>query len=427
MDERRKGSSSSSGDFGATTPNLKLPGREPKPAPPEAPRPAPPPPPPPPSPQPTPQPDSTKRRIPLWGWLAGGGVLLLAIAFVLFFVLLNNPGFILIVRGAEPGSDVFVDNVRRGVTAADGSIRVLGLKAGKRLVRVSHEGFNDFNTSISGKDGELKTVVAQLTRIGGEPLGEQANSSLPSPIDYNGQMILIPAGEFIMGDDNHLPDEKPTHKVTLPDYYIDKFEVTNEQYKKFCDATKRPYPTPPWWNSSYFNKSPKSPALGVNFEEAKAYAEWAGKRLPTEQEWEKAASWGPNAQQKRIWPWGSESGGNRSNIDSTRTVDVGRYSNGVSAYGVMDMSGNVGEWVESFFQPYPNSQVTNSDFGTVNRVVRGGTYRSKIEDARTTRRLYHTPELNESEKTNRAFLIGFRCVVSADNAKLQERLRARNQ
>jgi formylglycine-generating enzyme required for sulfatase activity len=398
-------------DFGATTPNVRLP-IAPKPDRPAMPPPGPTP----------PQKPAPRRRIPVWIWLVGGAGLLFLIVVVgigLYIFIPREPGFTVIVRGAPPGSEVYVDNISRGVTSADGSIKVTGLKAGKRLLRVSHEGHSDFNTSVTGKDGDIKPIVAQLP-------GGVVKATLPNPIDYNGQMILIAAGEFVMGDDNHNPDERPAHKVTLPDFYIDKFEVTNEQYKKFCSETHPPCPTNPWWDDHYFNDHPRSPVLGVSADDALAYAKWAGKRLPTEEEWEKAASWDPGAQKKRQFPWGDTGDQSRANVGGTmRTADVGQFATDASAYGVQDMAGNVAEWVDGNYQPYPGNQTPDQNFGTQNRVVRGGTYRGDLKYSRTSSRLFHAPQLNESEKKNRAFLIGFRCGISADDPRLQDRLRAR--
>lgn len=358
------------------------------------------------------------RRFPIWLLLAGGGALLLVaiIAVVLIYFLFRQPGFTMVVRGAPPQSDVFVDNISRGVTSSDGSIKVPGLKAGKRVVRVSHDGYIDFNTTVTGQDGELKTVVAQLVAAGGQP-------TLPKEIDYNGPMRLIAAGEFVMGDDTHNADEKPAHKVTLPDFYIDKFEVTNQQYKKFCDATKRAYPTNPWWDNDYFKKL-NMPVVGVNFADASAYAAWAGKRLPTEEEWEKAASWGPGATKKRTWPWGDSASASQATLNSNHPTAVGSKPGGASAYEVHDLAGNVLEWVDAFYQPYPNSTATDPNFGATNRVVRGGNFHSDLDAARTSRRIYAPAEFTAEEKKERSWLIGFRCAVSADDAKLQERLRA---
>jgi formylglycine-generating enzyme required for sulfatase activity len=369
--------------------------------------------------QPPKQGGPTRRRVPIWIWLGGAGVLALVaiVAVVLIYFLFSHPGFTMIVRGAPPGSDVFVDNISRGVTSADGSINVPGLKAGKRVVRVSHGGYTDFNTTVSGQDGETRTIVAQLVQSGSTP------SSLPKEIDYNGPMLLIGAGEFIMGDDNHNPEEKPAHKVTLPDFYMDKFEVTNEQYQKFCDATKRKYPTNPWWDNNYFKQS-KMPVVGVTFADGSAYAVWAGKRLPTEEEWEKAASWGPGAEKKRMWPWGDSADAGAATLGVGHPTVVGSKTGGASAYGVQDMAGNVLEWVDATYQAYPNGTATDPNFGTTNRVVRGGSFHSDVDAARTTRRIYAPTEFSAAEKKERSWLIGFRCAVSANDPKLQERLRS---
>jgi iron(II)-dependent oxidoreductase len=411
MDDRSR--EDQADDFGATTPNIRVSDIDTarlRPVQPPSQRQAPP--------QPAPP---ARRRIPIWVWGLVGALFLLILLIVavgVFIAISWEPGFTMIVRGAPPGSDVYVDSISRGVTSADGSIRVPGLKAGKRIVRVSHEGYADFNTSVTGKDRDV-SIVAQLTP-------SETKAKLPSQLDYNGPMILIHAGEFIMGDDNHNPEERPAHKVTLPDFYLDKFEVTNEQYKKFCDGTHRSYPTNPWWDENYFKGYPRSPVLGVSWDDSDAYAKWAGKRLPTEEEWEKAASWDPATSKKRQWPWGDTPDQTKANVGGQkRTADAGQFPSGASAYGVQDMAGNVAEWVGSYFQAYSGNQSPNPDFGSQNRVVRGGTYKGDIEDARTTRRLYHSPLLNESEKKNRAFLIGFRCGISADDPRLQERLKTR--
>jgi Uncharacterized conserved protein len=358
-------------------------------------------------------------RIPLWGWWASGSALLLFVCLLLFFLLSKDPGFTLIVRGMPSGSDVFVDNKPLGNMRADGTIRVAFLEAGKRVVRVSRQGYDDFNTSVIGKDGETKSVI-----YSGQATTADAPKEL-AEIDYTGPMVLVKAGEFIMGDDNHEQNEKPAHKVTLPDYYIDKFEVSNSQYKKFCDETKRPYPTNPHWDPQYFNTNPDAPVVGVNWNDAAAYARWAGKRLPTEEEWEKAASWSPDSQQKREWPWGNSPDPSRSDLGSDHPNSVGQRPTGASAYGVQDMAGSVAEWVDASYQPYPGGQAADPNFGTKNRVVRGGHFRLDINDVRTTARYYHGPEFESAEKKLRSWLTGFRCAVSADDPKLKEFLRAR--
>jgi formylglycine-generating enzyme required for sulfatase activity len=209
----------------------------------------------------------------------------------------------------------------------------------------------------------------------------------------------------------------------LPDYYIDKFEVTNEQDYRFATETKRKLPELPWWDKDYFNKA-SMPVVGVNFGDASAYAAWAGKRLPSEEEWEKAASWGPTGNQKRMWPWGNTAEPGRATLHAEHTTNVGSNPTGASAYGVQDMGGNVLEWVNAFYQPYPGNTTADPNFGTRNRVVRGGSFHSDDEDARTTRRIYAPPVFTAAEKREASWLIGFRCVVSANDPKLQELLRS---
>lgn len=173
-----------------------------------------------------------------------------------------------------------------------------GLRAREpRQVRIVQDGYAEWKTTVTGEGGEVKEVTAELTRIATKPV-------LPPEIDYNSQMVLIPAGAFTMGSNRSNPDEAPEHTLDLPAYYIDKYEVTNEQYGKFCNATAHPQPVNPWWDLQYFENNPQSPVIGVSYADAEAYTAWAGKRPPTEAEWEKAASWNPTTNSKRQFPWG---------------------------------------------------------------------------------------------------------------------------
>lgn len=361
------------------------------------------------------------RSLPRWVWWASGAaVLVLVVAVMVVPMLFASSGFTLIVKGAPVGSDVYVDNKRVGIPVNDGTIRVFGLDAtqGRRSVRVSCEGCQDYQDSVAGTDGEQKEVSVSMSCNGGEQ----------DEIDYKGPMILIRAGEFIMGDDNHEPDERPAHKVLLPDFYIDKFEVTNKQYKEFCGATGYSPPTNTPRSAQLFNNYPDYPVFGVSWKDASEYAKWAGKRLPTEEEWEKAASWGPKAQKKRQWPWGDEPDPSRANL-SGNPGPIGQHPSGASEYGVQDMAGGVAEWVDSYYQPYPYNQTSDADFGTKHRVVRGGGFPVSIDLARTTYR-DHQPAERQATMMRTANgekdevpTNGFRCAVFANDPKVREYLR----
>lgn len=357
------------------------------------------------------------RSLPRWVWWASGAAaLVLVVAVMVVPMLFASSGFTLIVKGAPVGSDVYVDNKRVGIPVNDGTIRVFGLDAtqGRRNVRVSCEGCQDFQDSVAGGDGEQKELSVSMSCGGGEQ----------SEIDYNGKMILIPAGEFEMGDDSHDQNERPRHKRQVAAYYIDKFEVTNKQYRQFCTEKNLPLPPNPIWDPHYFENNPDSPVVGVSWEEATKYAEWAGKNLVSEEQWEKAASWDPKKNEKREYPWGNTAEVGRANIGSGKPAAVGQYANDVSAYGVHDLAGNVPEWVADDYQPYKGNAGQDSHFGEGNKVVRGANFgRTTLADARTTARIPRAPAYNPQELAQHSYVIGFRCSIKADDPRLKEFLR----
>lgn len=354
-----------------------------------------------------------ERRSAKWVWL-GSVLFLVVIAAILYIVLPlgSSPpagsGFVLVVKGAPSGSQVFVNDVRRDAVMADGVLKVSDIDPGEVKVRVSREGFTDFMTTVNGSKGEVQACDALL---------------LP-PIDYGGAMLPVPVGAFEMGDENHDPDEKPLHKVSLASYYIDKYEVTNAQYKEFCDKTSRAVPPNPPFDPNYSSK-PDYPVLGVTFEDALAYASWAGKRLPTEEEWEKAASWDPVANRKRRYPWGDEFTPDRANIATGNAVPVTQATGDLSFYGALHMAGNAIEWVDSAYRAYEGNKTTNPDFNKDERVIRGGTFMkaSTSDEARASYR-NHGPRVFPEGKR---LPVGIRCVVSANDSRIQTLLRERSK
>jgi formylglycine-generating enzyme required for sulfatase activity len=337
------------------------------------------------------------------------GILIIAVVLYMALASGSSAGFTLIVKGAPPDSQIFINESPREAFATNGDLKVVGLDPGSVTVHVSHAGYADFVTTITGTKGQVQTCEAQL---------------LPE-IDYGGAMIPIPAGEFVMGDDNHEADERPAHKVALPSYYIDKYEVTNAQYKKFCESTRHPYPPNPTFDSNYFLGKPDYPVLGVTIDEARSYASWAGKRLPTEEEWEKAAAWDAVAQKKRQYPWGDDFDAGHANIGTDQPNPVSQSNGDRSQYGVLNMAGNAEEWIEAPYKPYRGNEISDPEYAKDEIVMRGGTF-------------YHASTQFESRASYRNHLprvfpkglsvpVGIRCVVPADDPRIQQFIKMRNK
>lgn len=236
----------------------------------------------------------------------------------------------------------------------------------------------------------------------------------------NKEMVYIPSGEFLMGSDEGKENERPMHTVSVEAFYIDRYPVTNEEYKRFVDATGHPVPCyeVDWPTLDEYNWDPEArtpqegkeahPVVLVTWEDAKAYAAWAGKRLPTEAEWERAA----RGTDGRRWTWGNEFAEGHCNTKETKingTSPVGQYSpDGDSPEGVGDMMGNVWEWTTSLFRPYSYdaNDGRESQDAAGWRVLRGGSWSNPLDRARCTARL------------DGDFLffsnVGFRCVVSTE-------------
>lgn len=161
------------------------------------------------------------------------------------------------------------------------------------------------------------------------------------------ELVLIPAGKFKMGSDER-KYTAPAHNVSLSAFYMAKYEVTNGQYKKYCDANKIKYPDNPKWDSNYFLANPDHPVVNVHWYDASKYAKWAEGRLPTEAEWEYAARGGSN----EYYYWGDDLSGSKLNFLSRyeKKRDKWKYTSPVGSfppnqYGLYDVLGNVWEWV----------------------------------------------------------------------------------
>lgn len=222
-------------------------------------------------------------------------------------------------------------------------------------------------------------------------------------------LAYVPAGEFIMGSNLTFG---PEHKIYLDAFWVDQMEVTNKMYAQCVAKNKCDPPTKveSYTHSDYYGntKFNEYPVLYVNWNMANGYCEWAGRRLPTEAEWEKSAR-GTNT---NTYPWGEESpNSNLLNFNNNLrdTTEIGSYPNGASIYGALDMAGNVWEWVndwysETYYQDSPLSNPLGPDSGTY-RVLRGGSWSNRVDDVRTTSRIKYDP-MDTSNGT------GFRCSRS---------------
>ncbi len=279
---------------------------------------------------------------------------------------------------------------------------------------------------MTGCSMALVAVGALTLAAGPPPQGKdvQATTTVETVKGKDGApMILIPAGPFTMGSNEGLPNERPEHLVELDAYSIDQYEVTLALYRKFLDVGK--HDSPPTWDDEAATTVGDRPAIGMKWADAEAYCKWAGKRLPTEAEWEKAAR-GTDA---RRYPWGS----------MQPFVDIANYNRGLwvseavtlaavtsglegmsvrhglkeggrSPYGLNHMAGNAAEWVADWYDRdyYQNSPKKNPPGPAQGekRVLRGGSWADLPLALRVSARISAEPEFEDRT-------IGFRCAMNA--------------
>ena len=231
-------------------------------------------------------------------------------------------------------------------------------------------------------------------------------------------MVVVPRGEFGMGSQEH-QDEK-LHNVVLDAYYIDKYEVSNKDYKEFMKATS--HPAPAYWDDPRLNK-PEQPVVGVNWYDANGFCEWKGKRLPTEAEWERAAK-GPDG--NAHYPWGHQLDSSKANYGQNvgHTTPVDSYPEGASGFGAYNMAGNVFEWVSDWYDPTyfsvspalnPQGPATGLNFANQGpvKVLKGGSWLAPPSSLHTSHRFWNQPENNSY-----GVGLGFRCAQSASPVNL---------
>ena len=229
--------------------------------------------------------------------------------------------------------------------------------------------------------------------------------------DDTREMILVPEGVFTRGSDDGGFDEKPQQEIYLDAFYVDKYEVTVKAYNVFRKNAAYVKPSIPFLQGDEkILETPTYPVVGVSWYDAVNYCKWAGKRLLTEAEWEKAA----RGTHGLKFPWGNKVLEKRANLAGKHDgfefmAPVGSFTMGRSVYGVYDMSGNVSEWVQDvydqfYYQSAPMMHPSGPERGK-NRVFRGGSWDSRSVDLRTSKRFAATEGRKDA-------VLGFRCGLS---------------
>ncbi len=335
----------------------------------------------------------------------------------------SNEGKVLIF--CNPKATIYIKGVKKGTSEKF----TLFLKEGRHKITAEKEGFISQTQEVDIVGGKAATPLHFVLMKEGQSRDES---------------VLIPAGKFIMGLNERdlrwiiekIGGEKRFHRNELPRqhiyvdaYYIDKYEVTNGQYKEFVEATGHKAPEH-WVKGSYPEGKENHPVVNVSWYDATAYAEWAGKRLPSETEWEKAARWGAQrAKQYEKWektggkaagkrppppylyPWGDSFRKGKANTAEKGpgdTTPTGKYEDGKSHYGCYDMAGNVKEWTADSYRDYPGNTFKDefASFGGETKVVRGGSFMSRSYEVISSVRDKYSPGNYDED-------IGFRCAKDA--------------
>jgi formylglycine-generating enzyme required for sulfatase activity len=267
------------------------------------------------------------------------------------------------------------------------------------LVLVGLLGLNAYPATAAplGDKGAKESVTVQKQ--------SQEKPELAQPVE--GSMAVVPAGEFMMGSPTGDSDEQPAHNVYVETFFMDKYEVTVGQYAAFLQA--KGIDPPSDWKTMNQSVHQKRPVANVDWADAFAYCKWAGKRLPTEAEWEKAA----RGTDDRLYPWGNEAPtplhANFGKSDWNNhgvLAPIGTFEASKSPYGMYDMAGNVWEWVNdwydyNYYKTSPSQNPAGPSSGGT-KVIRGGAWNSNPRAMRSANRSLISP-------TDQG-LDGFRCA-----------------
>jgi formylglycine-generating enzyme required for sulfatase activity len=382
--------------------------------------------------------ESNKKQLPQYGNLSGEGQFVFRKA---------GPALgALAVAAKLPGVEVWLGDRRIGDTTAEGELVVTDLPVGTYRLKARKAGHPEWERSVEIVADRRIRITIEIEDVAAPKVSASGDGV---------EMVFIPAGEFWMGateeavkpltefckqnpnadycqNGQYARDELPRHRVALAAFYLDRFEVTNAWFEKFVKATghrtlaESERESAVWlvvqdgrWQRSQIkganwrapngpgsSAEPTHPVVQVSWFDAVAYCEWAGKRLPTEAEWEKAARGADGYH----FPWGNEWDPTRANVSrgvNSASAPVGTYPQGASPYGVQDMAGNVWEWVADWYDEgyYGVSPAQNPPGPTTGkfRIARGGSWLEDPLFTATTRRFAPRPSYRSNVR-------GFRCA-----------------
>ena len=294
----------------------------------------------------------------------------------------------------------FIPESEVGADAQPASSRGIGgkiLRAAAAVLMVAVVFGSGAATGFWYAVGNARKVEAAREVIPPEP----PKPAIPEP---PAGMAYVPGGDFLMGSDDAEELSRPAHFVTVRPFFIDRTEVTNEAYRKFVEATG--YDPPPTWKDGAFVPGEEElPVTGVTWYDAAAYASWAGKRLPTEAEWEFAA----RGIEGRKYPWGNEWHPSLANVDNAAKA-LRRVGEGTpSPLGVFDLAGNAWEWTASDARAYPGSKEFPRSRLKL-KIIRGGNFKSNSESAAATFRGFYGASGEKDYSST-----SFRCVKDITN------------
>lgn len=317
------------------------------------------------------------------------------------------------VSADVPGSTVYLDGGVAGRIGADGTMTMLNVPEGRHEVRVVDFSDRQQKETVRVKEGKTAEAEFRLLRIDDALPGEVVAAIGTNPQRFQefwrkadrAIMVEIPGGPFLMGSPEGVgdADEHPQREIDLPTFLIDKHEVTMRQFQAFAKAENLLSPKTPAWG-----KHDNYPVTFVLWDEANNYCRWAGGRLPTEAEWEKAA----RGEQGWIYPWGDDWDATRCNSIAGgmhRPEPVGSYPRCLSPYGVLDMAGSVVEWTADWYAPYDAPEAAEPPSPTTPRlkVMRGGGWIHPTQWLRTTYRHERVPTSPNMDH-------GFRCAYDSE-------------